>query len=469
MNALFRKHFFSWILPSLILLGAASIYFSDVVFGDKQIYQSDIVGGLAKGREIVEYRNDFGHEPFWTNSMFGGMPTFQISTEYPNNLLSYVQGFLTFLFIENSGIYIIVSLMIGFFALLRSEGVRNELAVVGAIAFGFSAFFIISLAAGHNAKIRAAAYMAPLLIGVLMTLRGRLWLGFALTALFTGLSVHANHFQVTYYTAIPVLCLVIAFGIAAYNSGEVLPWVKKMGILAAAATIGLGPNFGNLWSSYTYTKESTRGGFSALGDQNAETNSGLTYDYAMKWSYGFSESLNLFIPNASGGGVMQTYEDTKLFPLVKSGIYEESKKNGQSLSAQQLNSAANRQTGGIMYLGGEDPVHGAYYMGAVMLFLFIIGLQLIRGPILWGSIAAVVISLILAWGKNAPIFNEPIFEYLPLYNKFRVPSMSLVVVFLIIPFIGFKGSELLLKLDREKALKVLKRATFITENRTATV
>lgn len=462
MNATFKKHFYSWILPSVIIILSATVYFSDVVFGDKQIFQSDIVGGLAKGREIVEYRKEFGSEPLWTNSMFGGMPTFQISTEYPNNILSYVQGFLTSLFIENSGIYIIVSLMIGFFALLRSEGVRAELAVVGAIAFGFSAFFIISLAAGHNAKIRAAAYMAPLLIGVLMTLRGRLWLGFALTALFTGMSVHANHFQVTYYTAIPVLCLVIAFGIAAYRTREVLPWLKKVGILAAAATVGLGPNFGNLWSSYAYTKESTRGGYSAIGDPNSKINSGLTYDYAMKWSYGKAESLNLFIPNASGGGSMQSYEDTKLFPILKNDTRVKAEQQRVRLSPQQLNSIANKKTGSAMYLGGEDTVYGAYYMGAIMLFLFIIGLQLVRGPILWGSIAAVLISLILAWGKNAPSFNEPIFEYLPLYNKFRVPSMALVVVFLLIPFIGFMGSERLLKLNREEALKVLRKATFIT-------
>ncbi len=455
MTDVFKKHLFAWILPSLILLGATAVYFAPVVFGDKQIAQDDILMGLAKGREIVEFRAEHGSEPLWTNAMFSGMPTFQIATDYPNNGLSYVQGLLSTLLIEKSGIYIIVSLMLGFFALLRSEGVRTELAVVGALAFGFSAFFIISLGAGHNAKIRTAAYMAPLLMGVLLTLRGRLWLGFALTALFTGLSIHANHFQVTYYTAIPVLAMIVAYLAAAMRAGTVGAWAKHTALLAAAALIGMGPNIGNLWSSYAYTQESMRGGHSALVTEGGEASGGLDFDYAMSWSYGVGETVNLFVPNATGGGSKQSYDGTETVNFLAQNF------QNQGMGKAQAEKMANQYAGSILYSGDQSMVNGAYYVGAIVVFLFILGLLVVRGPLLWGSLGALAIAVLMAWGKNAAWFNEFLFHNLPLYNKFRVPSMSLVVAFVVLPLIGFKGLELLLQKEREDATKTLLRAFYI--------
>ncbi len=455
MTEVFKKHLLAWILPSLILLGTTAVYFAPVVFGDKQIAQDDILMGLAKGREIVEFRTEQGQEPLWTNAMFSGMPTFQIATDYPNNGLSYVQGVLSTLLIEKSGIYIIVSLMIGFFALLRSEGVRTELAVVGALAFGFSAFFIISLGAGHNAKIRTAAYMAPLLMGVLLTLRGRLWLGFALTALFTGLSIHANHFQVTYYTAIPVLAMIVAYGVAALRSGALAGWAKHVGFLAAAALIGMGPNVGNLWSSYAYTQESMRGGHSALETAEGGPSQGLDFDYAMSWSYGVGETVNLFVPNATGGGSKQSYPGTQTVDFLTQNLQT------QGMGRVQAEKMAHQYAGQILYSGDQSMVNGAYYVGSIIVFFFILGLLLVRGPVLWGSLAALAFALLMAWGKNAAWFNEFLFHNLPLYNKFRVPSMSLVVAFVVLPLIGFKGLELLLQRNRAEATKTLFRALYI--------
>ena len=456
MTDVFKKHFFAWILPCLLLMGASAVYFAPVVFGDKQIAQDDILMGLAKGREIVEFRAEHGSEPLWTNAMFSGMPTFQIATDYPHNGLSYVQGALSSLLIEKSGIYIIISLMIGFFGLLRTEGVRTELAVVGALAFGFSAFFIISLGAGHNAKIRTAAYMAPLLMGVLLTLRGRLWLGLALTALFTGLSIHANHFQVTYYTAIPVLAMIVAYFVAALREGNVPTWAKRTGLLAAAALLGMGPNFGNLWSSYAYTQESMRGGHSALADASGETAQGLDFDYAMSWSYGVGETMNLFVPNATGGGSKQSYEGTQTVDFLTQNF------QNQGMGRAQAERTANQYAGQILYSGDQSMVNGAYYVGAIIFFLFILGLMLVRGPLLWGSLGALAIALLMAWGKNAAWFNEFLFHHLPLYNKFRVPSMALVVTFVLLPLIGFKGLELLLQKNRKEATQILLRSFAIS-------
>ena len=430
-----------------VLFLATFIYFYPVIFDGQVIPQDDISMGLAKGKSIVEHRAVHGEEPLWTDRMFSGMPTFQISTLYPNNWLSHVQKAISFTMVRKSGIYIILSMMVGFFALLRSERIRPSLAVIGALALGFSAFFIISLSAGHNAKIRTAVYIAPLLMGVLLTLRGKHLLGLALTALFTGLSIHANHFQVTYYTAIPIIALVVSFGVSAWRAGEVTEWLKRCAILLVAAGLGIGPNIGNLWSSASYTQASMRGGHSALVENNTEESAGLEFDYAMSWSYGIGETWNLFIADAMGGGGKQSYEGTELYDLLR--------QNGQG-KAQ-----ANAVAGQVMYHGEQSMVNGGYYMGAAVIFLFILGLFVVRGPVMWAGVATVLIALLMAWGKHMAGFNGFLFEHLPLFNKFRVPSMALVVAFVAVPWIGFLGLEKLLNMEREAAKKILIRATIV--------
>ena len=451
-----KKYFTFSVLSPIIIFLSAVVYFWPVIFENQTIAQDDILMGLAKGREIREFRAENNEEPLWTNSMFSGMPTFQIATNYPNNWLTYIQKSINNIFIEKSGIYIIISLMLGFFALLRSQKVRPPISLIGALAFGFSAFFIISLAAGHNAKIRTAIYIAPLIMGVLLTLKGRLRLGFALTALFTGLSIHANHFQITYYTALPVVAMVISFGIHSYKTNELNHWFKRVVLLIGAALLGIGPNFGNLWSSYSYTQESMRGGHSALIENKEIVESGgLDFDYAMNWSYGIGETVNLIIPNATGGGAKQNYSETEIVDVLTTNF-------SQQMPRSQAKKVANQYAGSVLYFGDQSLVNGAYYIGAVVFLFFVIGLFLIRGPTLWGSVSALIIAFILAWGKHLEFINSFIFDHLPLYNKFRVPSMALVIAFVIIPFIGFKGLDLLLNESKEKALKVLLRSIFIT-------
>ena len=453
MSLFQRDNLTSWLLPIAVLFTAVVIYFYPVILGDQVIAQDDIMMGLAKGKEIVDHREATGEEPLWTNSMFSGMPTFQISTEYPNNWLSHLQGFMSTVMIKHNGIYIILSLMIGFFALMRSEKVRPELATIAALAFGFSAFFIISLAAGHNAKIRTAAYMAPLIMGVLLTYKGKHLVGFALTALFTGLSIHANHFQITYYTAIPILAAVITYGFIRFKAGESRSWIKQSFILLAAAALGIGPNIGNLWSSSAYTEASMRGGHSALVED--EGTGGLDFDYAMSWSYGPAETLNLIIPNATGGGAKQSYPDSKLHELLVNNF--RSQGMGKPLAEKQ----AEQVVGQVLYFGNQSLVNGAYYVGAAVFLLFLIGLFVVRGATLWLAVGSLLLVLLMAWGKHLPGFNGFLFDHMPLYNKFRVPSMVLVVAFMVIPWIGFKGLEGLLNMDKAKALTILKRSGLI--------
>lgn len=441
MNDVLRTASRSWLYPVLALIAVNLIYFAPVVFQGKKIPQDDIKLGIAKGKEILDYRAEKSEEPLWTNAMFSGMPTFQMSTFYPNNVLRYIEVGLQKVLVHESGVYIVALLMLGFFFLLRGEKVDPWLSVAGAVAFGFSAFFIISLAAGHNAKIRTAAYMAPLVLGVLLTYRGRTALGFFVAALATGLSIQSNHFQITYYTAIPVLAVSIAYLVAAVREGALKQWVLRSALLLAAAVVGIGPNIGNLWSTYAYTKATMRGGHSDLTPIADSTSApaakaeGLDFDYAMSWSYGVTESLNLFIPNLMGGGAKQDYSGTKTYETL-SRIFQQ-----QGLGGERLRETVNQYSGSFLYWGDQSLVNGAYYLGAIAVFLFVLGLLTVRGTTRNWVLGALLVSLVLSWGKNLESVNRILFDTLPLYNKFRVPSMALVVAFLAVPYLGFVGLQ----------------------------
>jgi hypothetical protein len=443
MKELFQKQLKVWILPVIALLVVNYIYFFPVLTG-KVITQDDIMMGIAKGKEIVDYRAANNDEPLWTNAMFSGMPAFQISTEYPNNWLTQVQQVIVVLGGKTSSIYIIAALMIGFFFLLVSFKVNPWLAVIGGIAFGFSAFFIISFAAGHNSKVRTAAYMAPLIMGVLLVYRNKLLAGFALTALFLGLSIKSGHFQITFYTGIIVLCIMVAYAVEAFRTKALPSYIKQSIILGVAAILAIGPNIGNLWSTYAYTQETMRGGSSELNAKE-ESKGGLDFDYAMMWSYGVGESFNLMTPNLMGGGAKQSYDGTETFDFLKRTF------QGQGMSAKRAEETANQYSGSFMYWGNQSMVNGGYYVGAIVFFLFIFGLFVIKGVTRNWAIGAVVFALFLAWGENFAAFNRVMFDYVPLFNKFRVPSMALVVLFFVLPFIGFLGLDKLIKGEEGQA------------------
>lgn len=437
MKELFQKQLKTWILPVFALLVVNYIYFFPVLTG-KVITQDDIMMGIAKGKEIVDYRAANDDEPLWTNAMFSGMPAFQISTEYPSNWLTQVQNVIVVLGGKTSSIYIIAALMIGFFFLLLSFKVNPWLAVIGGIAFGFSAFFIISFAAGHNSKVRTAAYMAPLIMGVLLVYRNKLLAGFALTALFLGLSIKSGHFQITFYNGIIVLCIMAAYAVEAFRTKALPNYIKQSAILAVAAILAIGPNIGNLWSTYAYTQETMRGGSSELTAKE-ESKGGLDFDYAMMWSYGVGETFNLMVPDLMGGGAKQTYDGTETFDFLKRTF------QSQGMSAKNAEGTANQYSGSFMYWGKQSMVNGGYYIGAIVFFLFVFGLFVVGGVTRNWAIASVVFALFLAWGENFSAFNRVMFDYVPLFNKFRVPSMALVVLFFVLPFIGFLGLDKLLK------------------------
>lgn len=435
IQSLLKQHFKLWLFPVIVLLAVNYIYFYPVLQG-KVITQDDIMMGKAKGKEIVDYREKHDEEPLWTNAMFSGMPTFQISTNYPNNWLGAFQSAISTIGGTPSSIYIIASLMLGFYFLLLSFKVNPWLSVIGSIAFAFSAFFIISFGAGHNSKVRTAAYIAPLVMGVILAYRNKLIAGFALTALFLGMSIKAGHYQITFYNAIIVLVIAVAYLVESVKNKTIPAYLKQTAVLAVAAVLAIGPNVGNLWSTYAYTKETMRGGSSEL-TQKAESKGGLDFDYAMMWSYGVDETLNLFVPNLKGGGSKQTYKDLETIDFLK-------KVTGSEENARQVAAYT-------MYWGNQSLVNGAYYVGAVVFFLFIFGLLVVKGVTRNWAVGALVLGLFLAWGENFEAFNRFMFNNVPLFNKFRVPSMALVIAFFIIPFIGFLGVDKLLKNEEGEA------------------
>ncbi len=450
-----KNKFLLFLVPILALLVANYIYFQPVLSG-KVLKQDDIMMGYAKGKEIRDYRENTGEEALWTNSMFSGMPAFQISTQYPGNILGYIQNALIFVGGSSSSIYIIFLLMLGMYLLLVSLKVDPWLATLGAFAFGFSAFFIISFGAGHNAKVRAAAYIAPTLMGVLLTLRGKYLAGFALTSLFVGLSVYANHLQITYYEAILIFVILMVEAFFAFKEKTIGQFLKSAGILLAAALVGIGPNIGNLWSTYSYTSETMRGGSSELAAK-AESKGGLDFDYAMGWSYSASENFNLIVPMYTGGGMAEDYSSTEtyqqFFPLIKQSFQRD------GYPANQAAESAERFLGSLFYWGEESLVNGGYYLGASIFFLFILGLLAMDKKMRIWIIAALAVSIFMGMGRHFETFNRFLFDYLPIYNKFRVPSMSLVVAFVLIPFGAIYGLNEWLKKSKAEQKKLLINAT----------
>lgn len=448
------KRILPFLAPILLILAVNFLYFSPALSG-KRLQQDDIMMGYAKGKEIRDYRENKGEEPLWTNSMFSGMPAFQISTKYPGNVLSYFQNALSWIGGKASSIYIIFLLMFGMYLLLAAEGVNPWLAAVGAIAFGFSAFFIISFGAGHNAKVRAAAYISPTLMGILLTLRGKRLAGFALTALFVGLSVYANHLQITYYQFLLILVLIISEGVYSFKEKKLPGFIRSGLILLAAALIGIGPNIGNLWSTYSYTQETMRGGSSELS-QKKESKGGLSFDYAMSWSYSPSETMNLIIPMYTGGGMAEDYSETETYQSIEGMLKRQ-------MSPAQAADQANRFSGSIFYWGEESLVNGGYYIGASVFMLFILSLLVIDKRNRTWIIAAIILSILLAWGRHFESLNRFLFENLPIYNKFRVPSMTLVITFVLVPYAAFLGVQKWIdgSMSQEEKKKILLKAGYI--------
>lgn len=397
-------------------------YFQPVLSG-KQIRQGDIANHIGMSKEIVDFRKaNNGQEPLWTNSMFGGMPAYQISVFYHNNLMKYVDSVFTGFLphpIGNVFLY-----FLGFFILLLCLKVDPWIALIASVGYGFSSYFFIIIEAGHNSKAHAIGYMAPLLGAIILTLNGNWKLGGALTALFGSLELYCNHIQITYYLFLLVAILGLFYFYHAVKEKKLKPFFLHIGVIIVAMGFAVLPNITNLWATYEYGKFSTRGKseltIKANGQSNAEIKtSGLDKDYATQWSYGVGETFTILIPNFKGGA-----SEPLGMPQYKDAL--------NKVDPQSRQYAANFNA----YYGDQPFTSGPVYIGAILVFLAILGLFLVEGPLKWALLIGTILSIALSWGKNFMGLTNVFFDFVPGYNKFRAVSMILVIAELTIPLLA---------------------------------
>ncbi|MDO5971172.1 YfhO family protein [Flavivirga aquimarina] len=437
------------ILVGFVVLSLA--YFSPVLKGE-QIFQSDIMHYIGMSKQQKDFKVETGEETYWTNSAFAGMPTYQLGARYPHNYIKKIDSTLRFL--PRPADYLFLYLL-SFYILLLVLKVDFKLAALGAIAFGFSTYLIIILGVGHNSKAHAIAYMPLVLSGILLVFQKKYILGFLLTVIAMGLELVANHFQMTYYLLLLVIILGIAYLVDAYRKKILAHYFKSIGILIAAVVLSIALNATGILATQEYVKESTRGKSELTINPDGSTKevtSGLDRSYITAYSYGIVETFNLFISRFMGGG---NYED-----LGKdSNTYEAYRKLGAS-TTQALEESKHVPT----YWGNQPGVEAPAYIGAVILFLFVFALFLVKGRLKWWLVGGTILSLLLSYGKNLGFLTNFFIDYVPLYNKFRAVSSIQVVLELCIPVLAIFGLVRLFNdfEKKEDKLKALKFATIIT-------
>jgi len=424
------------------------LYFSPILEG-KKLAQSDIVQFKGMSKEIADYRAATGEEPLWSNTMFSGMPAYQISVLYKNVLVKYVDQVLK-LGLPHP-INLVFLYFLGFFILLVILRMNIWLAVLGSVAFAFSSYFFIILEAGHNSKAHAIAYMAPVIGGIILTYRGKLLWGAALTALFLSLEIYTNHLQITYYLLLTVVIFGIAQFIESYRKKELPNFIKSTLVLVVVAIFSVGVNISNIWATWEYGKYTIRGKTELTTEQNNRT-TGLDINYVTQWSYGVPETFTLLIPNFMGGSsnIALSENSNAYKALINNGVPA-----GQA--KQYIQSMP-------LYWGDQPGTSGPVYVGAIMVFLFFLGIFIVKGKMKWWLIAATILSIMLAWGHNFMPFTEFFLHYVPGYNKFRAVTMILVIAALTIPLLGILALREIFDPGQNKneAFKNLKFAFYIT-------
>jgi Co/Zn/Cd efflux system component len=403
-------------VAAIILFIILSFAFLNPVLEGKKLKQSDITIFKGMSKELVDFREKTGDEALWTNGMFGGMPAYQISTTYPNNWIKKVDKIIKLGLPQH--VNLVFLYFLGFFILLIILKVDPWLAMIGSFGFAFSSYFIIILEAGHNSKAHAIGLMAPLVGSIILTYRGKYLLGGILTALFAALEIQANHLQITYYLLLFIIILGI-FILVDHIKRKAMPeFAKATGVLAIAALLAVLPNITNLWVTSEYSSQSMRGKSELVKPGNIQT-SGLDKDYATQWSYGVGESWSLLIPNAKGGG-------SGALAANKDAMEKVDPQYRQAFSQNRISS----------YWGDQPFTSGPTYAGAIMVFLFVLGMFYVKGWLKWALFAGTLFSIMLAWGKNFMPLTNFMLEYFPLYNKFRAVSMILILAEFTIPVLA---------------------------------
>lgn len=410
------------LLPDLIVILTFAVlsfaYFFPADIEHRVLFQHDTAAGAGASQEAKLYHEKTGEYPRWTDALFGGMPTYQITPSYDSTKpMQWVQKVYQ-LFLP-SYISLTFILMLGFYILLRAFGVPVWLSGLGGLMWAFSSYFFILISAGHIWKFVTLAYIPPTLAGIVLTYRGKYLAGGILSALFIALQILSNHVQMSYYFLFVILFIVGAFFEKAWREKQLAGFFKASGVLVIAGLIGISANLSNLYHTYTYSKETMRGKSELVqtGDAAKQTSSGLDRDYITQWSYGIDETLTLLIPNFKGGASAPLAQNEtameKANPMY-GGLY------------QQLS----------QYFGSQPMTAGPVYVGAFVLFLFVLGCFIVKGPMKWALIGATFFSIVLAWGKNFMPLTNFFIDYVPMYDKFRAVSSILVIAEFTIPLLA---------------------------------
>ena len=421
-------------------------YFSPIIEG-KRIDGHDVKTWIGMSKEISDFRDSSGNEALWTNSMFSGMPAYQISVKYSSNLVRYIDKVISLGFPRPANLLFLY--LLGFYLLLLSLKVDYRVAAVGAIAYAFSSYFFIIIQAGHMTKAHAIAYLPMVVASVIYTYRGKLLLGGTLTALTVALELYSNHLQITYYLIFILIFIGLYQLFQDYKSQNLPSFFKRSAVLILAALLATGTCFTRLKTTMDYGKDSTRGK-SELTSNIENKTKGLDKDYATQWSYGIAETMTLLIPNFHGGASQgelstnsETYNALKRSPNAKKII--------KSLP---------------LYWGDQPIVSGPTYAGAIVIFLFLLSLFLLKGRFKYWILSLTVLSIFLAWGKNFMPLTELFLDFFPGYNKFRAVSMILIVAEFTLPLLAFLALNNFIFSDADKLSKQksLKNAFFITSS-----
>lgn len=421
-----RGFIFSVIIMAII---SFLFFYPDNIEGN-DLRQHDMMQGLANGHEIEQYQHDTGHKSWWTNSLFGGMPAFQISPSYSSNsLFSWVTKVYGLGLPAPSNL--LFMMMLGFMILMMAMRINWRYGLIGAIAWGLSSYFVIIIGAGHIWKFVTLAYIPPTIGGIIMAYRGRVLSGGALAAFFTMMQLQANHIQMTYYFGFVIFALIAAYLVSAIRHHTLKRWLRATATLIVAALLGILANLPNIYHTSRYAKETQRVA-SELTDPGA---GGVDKEYITKYSYGISETMTLMIPDVKGGATVKPYKGQTPPPLLDMASVVNSKDPYLNYYLQQF----------PQYFGEPESTNGPVYVGVIIVALFLLGAIIVKGALKWALVAATILSIALAWGRNFMGLTDLFIDLVPMYSQFRTPESILVIAQFTMPMLGIMGLYTLFK------------------------
>ena len=411
------KQYLPDILAIIIFAVISFAYFFPADIEGRILYHNDSSAGRGLGQEALEYRQSTGEVTRWTNSAFGGMPTYQMSPSYDStDSLTFFEN-MYHLWMPDY-VWYLFAYLLGFYILLRAFDFRRSLAALGSVIWAFSTYFLIIIAAGHIWKVMALAYLPPMIAGVVLAYRGKYLPGFILTAIFSAFEVHSNHVQMTYYYLFVIFFMVIAYLVEAAKKKRMKDFLRATAVCVAGAAIGIAINISNLYHTWQYSQNTMRGkGELVQKKSDHKSTSGLDRDYITQWSYGTGETFTLLVPNTKGGA------------SVPMSLNEKTAEKGNPQFMMIYNQLGQ-------YWGEQPGTSGPVYVGAFVIFLFILGLFIVGGPMKWALLAATILSILLSWGKNFMPLTDFFIDYMPMYSKFRTVASILVIAEFTIPLLA---------------------------------